>query len=254
MCYNIQYYARKIKREAARLGINTDAIEPAPEVHYASGFSHPDLICQTDSKPNQLTLLSWGLIPSWIKTSTDAVKLSNQTLNAVGETIFEKPSFRSAAKSRRCIVWITGFYEYHHLDAKTKIPYFIQRKDENPMRLAGLWETWTDREHNITRQTVSIVTTKANSIMSKIHNNPTAIQRNGARMPVILPDELAIDWIKHDEDPNIDKAKANNLLLPFPEDLLTWHTVAPLQGKAGTGNRLEASKFHEYEQHPSMQA
>jgi putative SOS response-associated peptidase YedK len=242
LCYNLKYYERKIKKIAKREGLDDSTLDKIPQLHFVNGFGHPDLIVVKDDEPNKINALSWGLIPFWVKNTMDAVKISNQTLNAVGETIFEKPAFRNAAKNQRCVIFVDGFYECHHIDAKTKVPFYIYRADGEPMILAGLWEIWHNDKDGITRQTASIVTTKANHKMSLIHNNPTAIQRNGPRMPVILPDELMRDWLRHEDESKAESERLKQLLLPFPDDLLKVHPVANLQGKEGSGNSARASE------------
>ena len=78
-------------------------------IHHASGFSHPELLIYTDRSPNFPVVATWGLVPHWVKDDEQRKKLWNNTLNARGETIFEKPSFRNAAKHNRCIVYVDGF-------------------------------------------------------------------------------------------------------------------------------------------------
>lgn len=241
MCYNLKYYERKIKKIAKRAGLDDSTLDKIPQLHFVNGFSHPDLITVKDEEPDKISALSWGLIPFWVKTTTDAVKISNQTLNAVGETIFEKPAFRNSAKNKRCVILVDGFYEYHHIDAKTKVPFYIYRADGEPMIFAGLWERWHNEKDGIIRETASIVTTNANHKMSLIHNNPAAIQRNGPRMPVILPEELMMDWLRHEDDSKAETERLKQLILPFPDELLKVHTVATLQGKDGSGNTPNAS-------------
>lgn len=115
----------------------------------------------------------------------------NNTLNARGETIFEKPSFRTSAKNHRCIIYVAGFYEHHHYNNKT-YPFFIYRKDAQPMALAGLWSEWKNPDTGGRLNTFSIVTTKGNKMMARIHNNPKLKE---PRMPVILPSELEDEWL-----------------------------------------------------------
>jgi putative SOS response-associated peptidase YedK len=123
--------------------------------------------------------MRWGLIPSWAKDATIGNKLSN----ARGETVAEKPSFRSAFKSRRCIIPATGFYEWKTEDG-IKQPWYISMKSGDPMALAGLWETWSPKEGE-TVETCCIITTSANALMLSIHD----------RMPVILPLEQWSTWL-----------------------------------------------------------
>ena len=81
--------------------------------------------------------LQWGLVPSWAKEISIGLKL----INARGETVAEKPSFRKAFTHRRCLVLADGFYEWKREGTK-KQPYYIRMKDHRPFAFAGLWERW----------------------------------------------------------------------------------------------------------------
>ena len=78
-------------------------------------------------------LLRWGLVPSWANDTTNASKF----INARGETVADKPSFRSAFKARRCIIPANGFYEWKPI-AGGKQPYFVQPASAELFGLAGL--------------------------------------------------------------------------------------------------------------------
>src|SRR5262245_54690758 len=83
----------------------------------------------------QLSLMRWGLLPSWTKDPKTAPLLNN----ARAETVAEKPSFRSAFKSRRCLIPASGFFEWKR-EGKLKQPYYFRRPDDRPIAFAGLWE------------------------------------------------------------------------------------------------------------------
>lgn len=131
-------------------------------------------ITADESEVRHLSLMKWGLIPSWAKDATIGNKLSN----ARGETVHEKPSFRSAFKYHRCVIPVSGFYEWK-TEQSVKHPWYMSLKSGEPMALAGLWESWNDI------QTCCIITTSANSLMEPIHD----------RMPVILDQEQWDDWL-----------------------------------------------------------
>lgn len=124
-------------------------------------------------------LLSWGLVPSWSKDEAIATKL----INARGETLAEKPSFRAAFKARRCIVPASGFFEWKTEDGK-KQPYYIQPADDTLLGFAGLWERWQGPAGD-TIDTFTIVTTAANEALRPLHD----------RMPVILKSEDYHHWL-----------------------------------------------------------
>ena len=239
MCYDIKasYEAQlnraRRKGDLAAIAEILEKLIPFTDLplHHASGFSHPELLIYTDKSPEFPTVATWGLVPHWVKDEDQLKKLWNNTLNARGETIFEKPSFRQAAKNSRCIIYIDGFYEHHHFNKKT-YPFFIQRKDRNPIALAGLWNEWINPETKGRINTFTIVTTKGNTLMSKIQNNPKI---KGPRMPLILPDELEDQWLNTLND-DLDKQNIQELIQSYPEEALKAHTVGKLRGKEYAGN------------------
>lgn len=245
MCYSVKYLKDKLHKYAKHHDIDDSQVPQLFDQHYVNGFSHPDLPVIPDSDPKKIHAFNWGLIPFWVKDVTTATKISGQTLNARAETIFEKPSFRGPAMHKRCLILVDGFYEYYHVN-KSTVPYYLFRKDDQAMVMAGLWEKWELKQENIVRYSVSIVTTEANKTLAKIHNNPSVLKRTGPRMPLILPDEMAHLWLRHDENKNIEKQRLKELMLPYPDELLSYYTVGHAMGKAGLGNSPEAWKKHEY--------
>jgi putative SOS response-associated peptidase YedK len=210
--------------------------------YYAIGFEHPDLPVITNDDPHKLQTFSWGLIPFWVKDPKQAVIFSNKTLNARGEEMFEKPSFRNSAKNKRCLVLIDGFFEYHWHNDKA-YPYYIQLKNSEPMVMAGLWEFWHFPSENIHRYTVSIVTTVANDLMTYIHNKPSGSQ--GPRMPVILSRENERKWLI-DVQSRADQDQIQALIHPYEESEMIAYTVPKLKGKDGIGNNRDAIKEFRY--------
>ena len=250
MCYDIKSsYEAQLKRARRKgdLAAVTEILEnliPMTDLplHHASGFSHPELLIYTDDSPHFPTIAAWGLVPHWVKDEAQLKTFWNNTLNARGETIFEKPSFKQAAKTNRCLIYIDGFYEHHHFNKKT-YPFFIQRKDDQPMALAGLWSEWINPETSGRMHTFTIVTTEGNSMMAKIHNNPKI---KGPRMPLILTDALEDEWL-HPIANNFDQQKIKALIKSYPEDQLKAHTVGKLRGKDYKGNVEHISDAFVYE-------
>ncbi|MBK7382631.1 MAG: SOS response-associated peptidase [Flavobacteriales bacterium] len=249
MCYGVKARTEMSLRIAKSRG-NKEAAEklaklldPFPEfdLHYGNGFTHPKLVVYTDAEPREPQLALWGLIPAWVKDDVQGKQLWNQTLNARGESIFEKPAFRNSAQKKRCIVFVEGFYEHHHFGKKT-YPYFIHLKDRPQFALAGLWEEWKDKESGESKHTFSIVTTEGNELMKRIHNNPKA---DGPRMPVILSEADEDRWLAPINNTS-DEEAIKALIKPFPADAMVAHSVRPLLGKGGTGNAEGASDPFEY--------
>jgi putative SOS response-associated peptidase YedK len=140
MCYDIK---TSLETQLKRAEKNQDlqAIEDIRQrlvpltdlpLNHASGFTHPELLIYTDRSPYFPEVATWGLVPHWTKDIEQQNKLWNGTLNARGETIFEKPAFRDAALHHRCIIYVDGFYEHHHKAGKT-YPYFVHHNQKLPL-------------------------------------------------------------------------------------------------------------------------
>ena len=254
MCYNVVSATRILIKYAKHRQEDPESIKELEEKlkkleeemtpnYQVSGFEFPKLLVFTDAEPEEPNLFNWGLIPSWVKDAETAKKLRAQTLNARKETVFEKPSFRSSAKNKRCLVYIDAFYEHHHYKGKT-YPYHIALKNGDPMSLAGIWEDWVDKETGELIRTVSIITTEGNELMKKIHNNP---KLDGPRMPVILPIEKHDEWLMPYKDESTIK-HLQQLLIPFDENELEAYTVHRLKGKESVGNVKEAEEEFKYEE------
>jgi len=152
---------------------------------------------------NVLVSLLWGLIPSWTKDPSIGQKM----INARAETIHEKPSFRNAFKSRRCLIVADGFYEWKKEDRK-KIPLYFFLKAGEPFGIAGLYETWVSPEEKQIH-TCTIITTDANKLIQPAHD----------RMPVIIRRDQEQIWISDKTD---DKSMLLSVLKPYPADEMDY--------------------------------
>jgi len=145
--------------------------------------------------------MHWEFIPWWIKNMVELVKarkLGIPWLNATSEKLLSGKMFRDAALKRRCLVLVSHFYEWRHYKpegSKKDIayPYCIHLQNRSYFYLAGIWQPWTDKETGETLDTFAIITTSANSLMEQVHNKKK-------RMPTILTEELAYEWILGDPD------------------------------------------------------
>ena len=153
-------------------------------------------------------LLRWGLVPHWAKDESIGAKLNN----ARGETVAEKPSFRSAFAKRRCIVPASGFYEWQAVAGQRKQPWYMQLLGGEPMAMGGLWESWTNPATGEIIRTFCIVTTAPNEVMAPIHD----------RMPVILRREDWPAWLSPDGDPQ----RVSSMVRPAPPDVMEARPVS----------------------------
>lgn len=170
--------------------------------------SQPVAVIRLEGDPPRRGLdeLRWGLVPAWAKDPS----IGNRLINARAETLAEKPAFRSAFRSRRCLVVADGFYEWRPVQ-KRKQPYLVRRRDGRPFGMAGLWECWTAGDGS-DLLTCTIVTTAANRLMAPIHD----------RMPVLIAKHDEQTWL----DPHAERAALQDLLAPFPDDELETFAVS----------------------------
>ena len=168
------------------------------EPRYNIAPSQPvGIIRQDPSTPERhFSLARWGLIPSWASDASIGFK----TINARSETVANKPAFRDAFTSRRCLLPADGFFEWSRR-GREKQPFHFGMQDDSLFAFAGLWDRWRDPEGAVI-ESCSILTTNANSLLADIHD----------RMPVILRQENYDLWL----DPGFKDVKAlAEVLVPF---------------------------------------
>ncbi|MBL8828450.1 MAG: SOS response-associated peptidase [Planctomycetaceae bacterium] len=171
---------------------------PAFEPRYNIAPTQSIAVIRNHDGQRQAADLHWGLIPSW----ADDPSIGNRMINARGETVASKPSFRSAFKQRRCLILADGFYEWQKL-GKAKQPYYFTLRDGGVFAFAGLWEHW--KRDSVTIDSATIITTEANDLLRSIHE----------RMPVILRPEAYQRWL----DPKLsDAGELESLLKPYSAD------------------------------------
>jgi putative SOS response-associated peptidase YedK len=239
MCF---YYSlsAKAKRLLNRYQLKLDfEFELLPELdqpkYYVSGFDFPKMPVITDDLPDQIQRFQWGLIPSWVKSQSDAGVIRSKTLNARSDTIFDKPSFREAIRKRRCLVPADGFYEWREFNGK-KYPYYIYLKDRDVFSFAGVWEQWLDHSTGEMIKTFSILTTDANPLLEMIHNTKK-------RMPVILAKEYEGEWLNK----NLAVNDIISLTKPFDDKLMEANTISKLiTAKAANRNTSAVQELYDY--------
>jgi putative SOS response-associated peptidase YedK len=234
MCYNSSLRRQKTELEEYYNRVAGEDINFLP-YYSVSGFSHPDWPLILSEAPDKFCNAKWGFIPSWTKTKEDALKFRDNCLNAKGETVFHLPSFRNAIRKRRCLVPVTGFYEWMDYN-KNKYPHHIAVKDVPFFSLAGIYEDWIDKETGEIVKTFAIVTTEANPLMEKIHN----IKR---RMPLILSREKEAIWLNE----STTEAELKELIKPFDEHKMSAYTISKrITSRKDNPNAPETLEPHEY--------
>jgi putative SOS response-associated peptidase YedK len=167
-------------------------IAPTNEV-YVVRDGKPD---ESRHHPRRLDVARWGLVPSWAKDPS----IGNRMINARAETLAEKPSYKRALASRRCLLPADGFYEWQAAPEgaltaagkkPAKQPFFLHPADGTGLAMAGLYEWWRDKEIEDDEDprawllSTTIITTAARDNVGQIHD----------RMPIaVLPEQRAA-WL-----------------------------------------------------------
>jgi putative SOS response-associated peptidase YedK len=156
-----------------------------------------------------LAVHRWGLIPSWAKDPS----IGSRLINARSETAASKPAFRDAMRRRRCIVPMTGFYEWRGRGRHREPSWFHPAEGEGALwAAAGLWERWWD-ERGALVFSCTILTTDANAVVGAVHD----------RMPVLLSEEGVGRWL----DPRTDDPdRLRDLLAPWPDARTAMRAVS----------------------------
>jgi putative SOS response-associated peptidase YedK len=187
-------------------------VAPTKEVYAV--LERPPSEDKTAPAERQLRVLRWGLVPSWAKDPA----IGNRMINARMETVAEKPSYRRAFSSRRCLLPADGYFEWYPTDEKTKAgkpvkqPFFIHPKDGGVLAMAGLYEIWKDPtrdedDPDLFRWTSTVLTTEAEDSVGHIHD----------RMPLMVTPDRWAQWL----DPTVSgKENVLSLLVPAAPGLL----------------------------------
>jgi putative SOS response-associated peptidase YedK len=188
------YSFRKSAEETRSLFDYLEQPDFPPRTYVAPGG--PIAIVRMEQGIRHFALVRWGFVPSWVKE----IKPGRPLINARGETVAEKPSFRNAMKRRRCLIPADGFYEWLGDVPGKKIPYFIHRPDDALFAFAGLWEHWMGADGS-ELETGVIVTTTPNREVSQVHD----------RMPVVIQPQDFGTWLSG------EPADAAALIRPAPD-------------------------------------
>lgn len=164
------------------------------------------VVTRGEDGTTRMRKMRWGLVPFWAKD----VAIGNKLINARSESATERPAFRRAFQQRRCLVLADGFYEWRKTP-KGKVPYYIRLKNGQPFVFAGLWETWQGMDDR-TLESFCILTGGANELVAEIHD----------RMPIILKEEDALNWL----DPRAQPGQLKAMLHPFAAERMETYPVS----------------------------
>ena len=156
-----------------------------------------------NNNSKEIELAKWGYLPKWLEG-----KRSQGFINAVSETIFDKPSFRKAIWKRRCLVPADSFFEWHtSKETKSKIPYRILLKSRKLFAMAGIWE-----EYSNDQLMYCVLTVRANKVVKSVHH----------RMPVILPIEKEKKWLEKE----LTQKELEEMFEPFSDNQMEIYQVS----------------------------
>ncbi|HZQ60834.1 MAG TPA: SOS response-associated peptidase [Casimicrobiaceae bacterium] len=179
----------------------------APRYNIAPMTDVPVVRVNADGE-RELVMLRWGLVPRAAKDPA----IGSKIINARGETVAERASFRMPYRRHRCLLPASGFYEWLTLARDHQVrkqPLHIGMKDGALFGLAGLYERWLGADGEVL-DTCTILTTPANALLRSLHD----------RMPVIIPPEDYARWL----DPH--NAEVGDLIAAFPTERMTCHPVS----------------------------
>jgi putative SOS response-associated peptidase YedK len=186
MCFHTEQTKLGIELETRFKATMDDPLEFHPQNHI-NGFEFPETPVIIDEKPTIITHYNWGLIPAWAKDK----EIQKYTLNAKIETVDEKPSFKNSV-NKRCLVIANGYFEWQWLDpkGKNKQKYELCLPNQELFAFAGLYSHWVNKNTGEIKNTYTILTTEANTLLAEIHNHKK-------RMPVVLKGEDETKWLEH---------------------------------------------------------
>jgi len=230
MCYRTTQVSKAYEYAdyyKARLNPN---IETEDIVYYhANGFAHPNLVTiSAKDGAKEAERMQWGLMPNWKKPFADMIKLSNNTLNAKSETVFDLASFKGSILTKRCILPVEGFYEYKEVD-NDKLPYFIHPKEHPFFNIACIYAFYQNPANQEWIKSFSIITAPANEFMADIHNTKF-------RQPVIISNDQISSWL----NPTTSKDEVIHLMNPCDDSNMAAYRVDRELIKIG--NKEEALK------------
>jgi putative SOS response-associated peptidase YedK len=199
------------KKEILETAFDVDAalddLDWVPRYNVAPG-QQIAVVRQEASQPARLlSLMRWGLIPSWSKDAAIGYKM----INARSETVATRPSYRGPLRSQRCLIPADGFYEWKR-EGKEKFPFCFTLTDDSIFAFAGLWDRWRNPQGQVI-ESCTILTTAPNELMQDIHD----------RMPVILARDEYDLWL----DPGFTRVdELQPLLKPYSTAAMRRYRVS----------------------------
>ncbi|HOW33241.1 MAG TPA: SOS response-associated peptidase [Methanoregulaceae archaeon] len=190
-----------------RFQARNPSFELIPRYNIAPSQDVPVVVrAHPDDAVNEIRMMRWGLVPSWVKDPSRSPK----PINARADTLNEKPMFRNLLQTKRCLIPATGFYEWKK-EVWGRTPYYIRMRDNSLFAFAGLFDTYRAPDSGKI-STFSIITTEPNAVVSPYHD----------RMPAILKGEDEERWLGSGV---LCRDELSALLHPYPASGMEAYAV-----------------------------
>ena len=204
---------------AERFGVKDLSLHVAPRYNIAPSQPVPVVVLPEEGG-RELAEMSWGLVPCWARDPAAAAR----PINARAGTLEDRPSFRDPFLHHRCLVPASGFYEWKK-EGKSREPFYIHRKDDGLVAIAGLYDIWRG-PGGAELRSFAIVTTEPNSLVSRYHD----------RMPAILRQDDEETWLSPGR---LARETAREILSPYPAEFLEAYRVSrEVNNPAAEGSSL----------------
>lgn len=208
-------------------------------VYHVSAYENPSMPVISDEEPGKFSFFSWGLIPFWTGDEEKAEDIRTKTVNARADTIFEKPSFRTPVRERRCLIVMDGYFEWRNVDG-IRYPYYIHKEGKEAFAVAGIWDEWSGGGEEL--RTYSMISIDANPFIGRVNNEKK-------RMPVIFPEGAERRWIQ----PGLEREETESMLRTYEGEDLRAYPVKKLISRRGIDSDVpEVLEEHEYEGLPDL--
>ena len=173
-----------------------------------------------------LATVSWGLIGPWLTDMQEARASQSRAINARSESIHEKPTFRNAFRSTRCLIPASGYYEWATAlgQYRPKQPFYISARNGLQLPIAGIWSSWTG-PHGELIETASIITQEAQGELETIHS----------RMPVFMPLDRWDTWL-NPRNTDVNELKSL-MVVEKPESIVKAYPVSSAVNSVGNNGK-----------------
>jgi len=217
---------------------------------FALGHKRYPVIIYEDGKHHKKNF-EWGIIAEYMNTPEKVKAMRKSMVNARSEKILnDKKSFWHRIRKKRCLIPVTGIYEHREIKGwKNKIPYHVKLKGRKMFCIPGLYHynslLPSDPETGEVRGMFSLVTRAANPVMRQIHNSGD----NAYRMPLFLPKELELKWIK----PDLSDEELGSLLnYEMPADQIEYRAVFSIRGRSPRPDGKDKTEAFEFPNLPPL--